>query len=91
MAVPDDIPEALKVWYNLRGFYVEKELTDFGLMMSAGLADEVRDGYRRLKPLYDYIMSLTPESDGDAPSAVSGGGAPVGASSRAPNGQNMEA
>ncbi len=72
MAVPSDIPEALRAWYNLRGFYVEKTLTDFGLILSPKLADEVDAGYRRLKKLYDYIVTLTPEEDGDVARAAAG-------------------
>lgn len=63
MPIPDDIPDALKPWYNLRGFYVEREIKDFDLLMSPRLSDELIDGYNHLKPLYDYITSLAPEQD----------------------------
>lgn len=63
MAIPEQVPEKLKVWYPLKGFYVEKEINDFDLIRSPLLAEEVRRGFMHLKPLYDYIASLTPEED----------------------------
>ena len=58
MAVPDDVPAELKPWYNLKGFYVDKGIEDKKLLMSAELADELCQGYRHLKPLYEYITKL---------------------------------
>lgn len=63
MAIPDSVPKALRPWYNLRGFYVERELNDFDLLCSPELADEIISGYNHLKPFYDYIMALTPEPE----------------------------
>jgi len=63
MAIPEQVPERLRVWYPLKGFYVEKEINDFDLIRSPALAEEVRRGYLHLKPLYDYIASLTPEEE----------------------------
>lgn len=63
MAIPAEIPEPLKIWYALKGFYVEREVNDFGLIRSPALADEVNRGFRHLKPLYRYIASLTPEEE----------------------------
>ena len=63
MAIPSEVPEELKAWYALKGFYVEKEINDFDLIRSPALADEIIRGYLHLKPLYRYIASLTPEQE----------------------------
>lgn len=63
MNIPAGVPEELKIWYALKGFYVEKEINDFDLIRSAALAEEVKRGFTHLKPLYRYIASLTPEED----------------------------
>lgn len=60
MPVPDTLPDKLKKWYALRGFYVEKEINDDALIKSPALADEIAGGYAYLKPLYDYFKRLTP-------------------------------
>ncbi len=61
--IPEHLPQPLKKWYPLRGFYVEKEITDFSLLKSSALADEIADGYRYLTPLYRYFTRLTPVED----------------------------
>ena len=53
--VPEQVPEPLKVWYALKGFYLERETADFDLIRSPALAGEVAEGFLRLKPLYQYI------------------------------------
>lgn len=63
MAIPESLPEALKKWYPLRGFYVEKSVDDFKLLKSPALVDEIAAGYAALKPLYDYFQKLTPIED----------------------------
>jgi hypothetical protein len=63
MNIPAEVPEALKTWYALKGFYVEKEINDFDLIRSPALADEIIRGFKHLKPLYRYITALTPEED----------------------------
>lgn len=63
MAIPEGVPEPLRIWYALKGFYVEREINDFGLIRSPALADEIKSGYLHLKPLYQYITRLTPEED----------------------------
>ena len=63
MAIPDALPEDVKKWYPLKGFYVEREIRDFGLIQSPALADEIADGYRYLKPLYGYFQRLVPIED----------------------------
>jgi len=63
MQVPDDVPDGLKMWYPLRGFYVEKEIRDMELLKSPSLADELKAGYRRLEKMYGFIQGLIPEED----------------------------
>lgn len=65
MPVPEDLPEVLKRLYPTKGFYFEKPLNDFDLLKSPALADEVSRCYRLLKPMYQYLRTLTPEEDAD--------------------------
>lgn len=58
LKVPEGIPEELREWYASRAFYVEKEIGDFDLIRSPGLADEVKRCYQRLTPLYRYILGM---------------------------------
>ena len=63
MKVPENIPEALRPWYAAKGFYFEKAITDFDLIFSPALAEEVKAGFQRLKPLYRYLLNLQPGED----------------------------
>jgi len=63
IAIPDTLPEELRKWYPLRGFYVEKEIKDFSLLKSPELVNEISEGYRFLTPLYRYFTALTPVQD----------------------------
>ena len=63
LKIPDSIPESLRKWYPLRGFYVEKEITDFNLLKSPDLAKEIAEGYNYLTPLYRYFTRLVPVED----------------------------
>lgn len=63
--IPDDLHPELLPWYPARSFYLEKEITDFSLLKSPALVDEIIDGYLKLKPLYDYIHAIAPETDMD--------------------------
>ena len=58
--VPENVPEALRPWYAAKGFYFEKSVTDFDLIFSPALAEEVKAGFQRLKPLYRYLLNLQP-------------------------------
>ena len=62
MAVPDGLHEETKSWYTLKGFWVEKEIMDFDLLMSPALTDEIRGGFETLTPLYRYLKEI-PEID----------------------------
>lgn len=61
LAIPEELPEELHPWYPAKGFYLEKEITDFNLIKSPQLADEIIEGYQKLAPLYSYIRDITPE------------------------------
>ena len=56
------LPQAAE-WYPVRSFYLEREIDDFRLLKSPELADFIAGEYRRLEPLYRYIVSIPPESD----------------------------
>lgn len=60
MAAPEFLPEDIRPWYPLRGFYMQKTLDDFALLKSPALADEIAAGFAQLKPLYGYFARLTP-------------------------------
>jgi len=65
MPIPESLPEALRPWYALRGFYMERELRDFSLLYSSALVGELCDGYRQLTPFYQYLTALAPEASPD--------------------------
>lgn len=56
--VPEAVPAGLRPWYAAKGFYFTKDITDFDLIKSPRLADALRDGFVRLKPMYRYIIKL---------------------------------
>ena len=41
----------------------EKAITDFDRIFSPVLAEEVKNGFLRLKPLYRYLLNLQPGED----------------------------
>jgi uncharacterized protein (TIGR02453 family) len=61
MAIPDDLNPEAREWYNLKGFYVERDANDASLLKSPALVDEIRRGYETITPMYRYITGLTPE------------------------------
>ncbi len=63
MQIPESLPEELHRWYPLKGFYVERDLNDFGLLKSPALVDEIASGYARLTEMYKYFKELTPIMD----------------------------
>lgn len=52
MAVPEQVPEALKIWYPARTFYFFQDIQDFTLLKRSELAQTLAQGYRALKPAY---------------------------------------
>ena len=65
MAIPDAVPEVLRPLYPVKGFYFEKDLTDFNLLKSPALVDEIIGGYRRMEPMFRLVRDLVPISDED--------------------------
>ena len=60
MRIPDSVPEALRAWYALKGFYMECPLNDMDRITSPGLANWLIGCYEALTPLYHFLMQLTP-------------------------------
>ena len=58
VAIPDEVPPQLRALYASRTFYFEKEIPDFGLIRSPRLADAIKADFKRLAPLYRYIIDL---------------------------------
>lgn len=56
--IPDDLPDALHPWYTAKNFYLERSTEDHELILSEKLADEINQGFLRLKPLYEIIRTL---------------------------------
>jgi len=65
MKIPETIPEEARVWYNLKGFYVEKEINDFSLLKSPELVKVLVDGFEKLIPMYRYFYSIAPDEGGE--------------------------
>lgn len=65
MAIPEALHPELAAWYPAKGFYLEKEISDFDLIKSPRLVDEIISGYQKLSPLYQYIRAIPPESDAE--------------------------
>ena len=63
MAIPDGVPESLKCVYPAKNFYFEKPISDFSLIKSPALADELAESFRRLAPLYQTLAKLVPIED----------------------------
>lgn len=58
VVIPDAVPPEARAFYAARSFYFEKTISDFDLIRSPGLADELRGCFKRLAPLYRYVLDL---------------------------------
>ena len=58
IAIPEGVPEELRALYASKSFYFEQEITDFDLIRSPALAQELRRSFERFKPLYRTIIDL---------------------------------
>lgn len=65
MKIPETIPEEAKMWYNLKGFYIEREINDFGLLKSPELADFLKDSFEKMIPIYKFFKALPLEEGGE--------------------------
>lgn len=61
---PEDLPAGLRSWYCARSFYLARETRDFDLIKSPDLAKEIKDGFMRMKPLYQFIREIADEIKG---------------------------
>ncbi len=50
-----DQPENLKLWLDRKNIYFESVQNDFKLAFSKELPDILKKGYKRLKPIYDFL------------------------------------
>ncbi len=50
-----DQPENLKLWLDRKNIYFESVQNDFKLAFSRELPDILKNGYKRLKPIYDFL------------------------------------
>ncbi len=62
MTIPEGLSDDAKSWYPMRGFWLQKEILDFGLICSSDLLEELKSGFERLMPIYQYLASV-PEID----------------------------
>ena len=58
ITIPNEVPPELRALYAAKSFYFEKEITDFDLIRSPELADEIKESFKRLQPLYRTILDL---------------------------------
>ena len=62
LTIPEGLPDALVPIYRARSLYLFRRIEDFDLIKSPELVQALAAGYRRLAPLYRYIMSFCPET-----------------------------
>ena len=65
MKLPEDLHPELRVWYPVRTFYMDRDLSDPAVLKSPDLAKVLAEGFDRLSPMYHYIMDIAPEPDED--------------------------
>ena len=58
IAIPEEVPPQLRALYAAKTFYFEKVISDFDLIRSPKLADELRECFKRFAPFYRYIIDL---------------------------------
>ncbi len=64
IAIPEAVPEQLRALYAAKTFYFEKPISDFDLIRSPALAQELCASFEQLGPLYRYIVDLHLQLDG---------------------------
>ena len=55
--IPDTVPAGLRAWYAAKNFYFTQEIKDFDRIKSPALADTLREGFKRLAPVYRLILN----------------------------------
>ena len=58
ISIPDAVPPELRTLYASKSFYFERDILDFDLIRSPALEQEIIKDFKRLKPLYRYIIDL---------------------------------
>ena len=48
-------PENIKMWLDRKNIYFENVQNDFKLAFSTDLPETLRNGFRKLKPVYDFF------------------------------------
>ena len=68
LAVPDEAPEGLRALYVKKGFYFENATgaQDFDALFSGAIAENLREDYLRVAPLYDWMRGRQMDEQGDA-------------------------
>ena len=65
MKLPEGLDPALRDWYRVRRFYLDREMDDFRLLKSPELVDWLAGCFRQLAPFYRYIAAIEPVQDAD--------------------------
>ncbi len=53
-----EMPENLQLWLNRKNIYFESVQNDFQLAFSKELPDVLKKGFKKLKPIYDFLCLL---------------------------------
>ncbi len=58
LSIPEQLHEESKLWYPAKGFFLSKDVTDYPLLFSPALVDEIAGGIERLTPLYRWLSAV---------------------------------
>ncbi|MDP4095131.1 MAG: DUF2461 family protein, partial [Bacillota bacterium] len=59
-----DQPENLKLWLDRKNIYFECAQNDFKLAFSKDLPEVLKNGYKKLKPIYDFLLRVEASIEG---------------------------
>ena len=59
-SAPDGMPEALRPWYLAKTFVLFRRIEDYDLLKSDGLSSYIISKLEDAKPLYRYLLAVTP-------------------------------
>lgn len=65
-----DRPEEQRLWLERRNIAFEAESADLGLLFSPGLAAKLAEDFRRLAPVYHFLLHVSEEERGQAPAGL---------------------
>lgn len=63
MAIPEEVPEDLRLWYPLKTFGLQKEEKSWEALEDVNLWQRIQSDFEALSPLYRFVTSLTEEED----------------------------